>query len=243
MIVPSIDLMNGNAVQLVEGREKVVDAGDPRPIAAEFALVGELAVIDLDAALGRGENRAVIKDLLQLAPCRVGGGIRDVQSAVQWLDAGAQKVILGTAATPAVLNELPRERVIAALDVRDGRVAVEGWTRTTPATVEQRIDELRELVSGFLVTFIEGEGRMGGLPVERVRALVERAGAARLTVAGGVRAPEEIALADAAGADTQVGMALYTGAFDIAAGFCAPLRSDRPDGIWPNIVSDGESTS
>ena len=66
MMVPSIDLMNGSAVQLVEGREKVIDAGDPRPIAEQFALVGEVAVIDLDAALGRGNNRTVIRDLLQI---------------------------------------------------------------------------------------------------------------------------------------------------------------------------------
>ncbi len=104
MIVPSIDLMDGHAVQLVGGREKVLDAGDPLAVAEKFAVVGELAVIDLDAALGRGSNRDVMLELVRRYPCRVGGGIRTVEQALEWLDAGARKVILGTAATPEVLS-------------------------------------------------------------------------------------------------------------------------------------------
>ena len=69
MIIPSVDLMDGSAVQLVGGREKVLDAGDPIPIAERFRLAGEIAVIDLDAALGRGSNAPVIRDLLRIAPC------------------------------------------------------------------------------------------------------------------------------------------------------------------------------
>jgi len=238
MIIPSVDLMNGRAVQLLGGAEKVLDAGDPRPIAQTFGMVGEIAVIDLDAAMGRGSNEAVIRELLSLAPCRVGGGIREAGAAMRWLDAGARKVIIGTAAEPAVLRSLPRERVIVALDARDGEVVTEGWTRRTGVRVEQRMEELAPYVGGFLVTFVEREGRMQGLPVERVEALARRAGEARLTVAGGVRAPQDVAAADRAGADAQVGMALYTDAFDLAEGFCAPLRSDRPDGLWPTIVAD-----
>ncbi len=238
MIVPSIDLMDGNAVQLVGGKEKVLDAGDPIPIAERFGMVGEIAVIDLDAALGRGSNADRIRELVRMAPCRVGGGIRDVDAAIEWLDAGARRVILGTAATPEVLRELPRERVIAALDARDGEVVTEGWTRRTGDTVEARIAELRQYVSGFLVTFVEREGRMGGLPDERIAELARLAAPAKLTVAGGVRTPEDIAIADRAGCDAQVGMALYTGAFDLAAGFCAPLRSDRADGLFPTLVCD-----
>mgnify|MGYP006421886971 CR=1 FL=1 len=238
MMIPSIDLMGGSAVQLIGGKEKAIDAGDPRPIADRFGLVGEVAVIDLDAALGRGSNADTIRDLLPRARCRVGGGIRDAETALAWLDAGASKVILGTAATPAVLRELPRERVIAALDARDGSIVTEGWTKDTRVPIEARLPELRDLVGGFLVTFVEAEGRMGGVDAERIARLAELAAPARLTIAGGVRAPEDIAIADRAGADAQVGMALYSGAFDLAEGFCAPLRSDRPDGLWPTVVSD-----
>ncbi len=238
MIIPSIDIADGSTVQLVGGRDHALDAGDPRPIAEKFGLVGEIAVIDLDAARGIGSNKELIKELLAVAPCRVGGGIRDVETAIEWLDLGARRVILGTAATPQILRELPRDRVIAALDAHNNDIVVEGWTRSTGVRVEERIDELKELVSGFLVTFVEREGRMGGLPEDRVRELAERAGDARMTVAGGVRTPEDIAMADRANADAQVGMALYTGAFSLADGFCAPLKSDRADGLYPTVVTD-----
>jgi phosphoribosyl-ATP pyrophosphohydrolase len=238
MIIPSIDLMNGSAVQLIGGKEKSLDAGDPRPIADRFSLVGEIALIDLDAALGRGSNEPLMRELIARAPCRVGGGIRDAQTAIKWLDAGASKVILGTAARPEILRELPRDRVIVALDARDGEVVTEGWTKRTGASVEDRIMELREHAGGFLVTFVEREGRMQGLPMDRVERLVQLAGPAKLTVAGGVRTAADIAAADDAGADAQVGMALYTGAFDLAEGYCAPLRSDRSDGLLPTIVTD-----
>ncbi|MEO1277698.1 MAG: phosphoribosyl-ATP diphosphatase [Planctomycetota bacterium] len=243
MIVPSIDIMDGQAVQLVGGKEKALEAGDPRPLAERFGRVGEVSVIDLDAAMGRGSNAELIEELLAIAPCRVGGGIRDVETARRWLDAGARKVILGTAARPEILRELPRDRVIAALDGVDGRVVVEGWQAETGDLVEDRIDELRQYVGGFLITFVEIEGRMTGLPIERVRALAARCGDARLTVAGGVRSADDVREADEVGADAQVGMSLYTGAMGLADGFCAPLRSDRDDGLWPTIVSDERGTA
>ncbi|MCB1032801.1 MAG: hypothetical protein KDD47_03085, partial [Acidobacteria bacterium] len=154
MIIPSIDIMNGQAVQLVEGREKKINAGDPRPIAERFSKVGPIAVIDLDAALGMGDNAETIRELLEIAPCRVGGGIRDLDTAIAWLDAGAEQIIVGTAATPEFLSQLPKDRVIAALDARNDSVVVEGWTKDTGENLYQRIDELRDYVSGFLVTFV-----------------------------------------------------------------------------------------
>lgn len=239
MIIPSIDLQGGRAVQLVGGKAKAIDAGDPRPIAEKFARVGEVAVIDLDAAMGTGDNSEVIRDLLKIAPCRVGGGIRSEARAVEWLDAGARKVILGTAAKPELLRNLPRERVIAAVDSVDGAVVDQGWTNTTGAGLDEKINELSEYVGGFLVTFVEIEGRMTGLPPERVKAVVDRAGrGVRVTVAGGVKDPADVRAADEAGADVQVGMSLYSGAMSLGAGFCGPLVSDRTDGLWPTVVVD-----
>ena len=238
MIVPSIDLMDGQAVQLVQGRRKVLEAGDPRPIAERFGRVGEIAVVDLDAALGRGSNTGVIEELCRLAPCRVGGGIRDRDGALRWLDRGAAKVVLGTAAVPEVLEALPRDRVVAALDAWEGEVVVKGWTERTGRTVLDGMRELHGLAGGFLVTFVEGEGREGGFPRDRIGALVEAAGTSRLTVAGGITTPEEIAWLDAAGADAQVGMALYRGTLGLAEAFTAPLRSERHDGLWPTVVAD-----
>ena len=238
MIVPSIDLMDGQAVQLVQGRRKVLEAGDPRPIAERFGRVGEVAVVDLDAALGRGSNTAVIEELCRLAPCRVGGGIRDRDAALAWLDRGAAKVVLGTAAVPEVLEGLPRDRVVAALDAWEGEVVVKGWTERTGRTVLEGMRELRGLAGGFLVTFVEGEGREAGFPRDRIASLVEAAGTSRLTVAGGITTADEIAWLDRAAADAQVGMALYRGTLDLAEAFTAPLSSERPDGLWPTIVTD-----
>ena len=238
MIVPSIDLMDGCAVQLVGGREKALDAGDPRPLAERFRLAGEIAVIDLDAALGRGSNATVIRKLLRIAPCRVGGGIRDVDTAISWLDAGASKVILGTAATPEILRRLPRERVIAALDADGGEVVVEGWRKRTGRSVAERLPELNGLVGGYLVTSVEREGRLGGIDLEHAERLVSQAGDARVTVAGGITTTEEIAALDRLGADAQVGMAIYTGRLELADAIAAPLKSDRPDGLWPTVVVD-----
>ncbi|MHC4262353.1 MAG: phosphoribosyl-ATP diphosphatase [Planctomycetota bacterium] len=238
MIVPSIDLQNGNAVQLVGGEALELDAGDPRPLARCFGRVGEIAVVDLDAAIGTGKNTRSIEDLVGLAPCRVGGGIRSVETARAWLDRGATKVVLGTAATPEILRELPRERVVAALDARDGEVVVEGWRKGTGRGVAERMAELSPYVGGFLVTVVEREGRLGGIDEQLACSLKEAAGDATLTYAGGVTTADDIARLDRLGIDAQIGMALYKGLLGLAEGFAAPLTSDRHDGLWPTVVVD-----
>lgn len=238
MIVPSIDLMNAEAVQLIGGKEEALNAGDPRPIAKNFGLAGDIAVIDLDAALGQGSNKETILDLLKIARCRVGGGIRDVETAIEWLDAGAHKIILGTAARPEILRELPRDRVIAALDALEGEVVVEGWRKGTGKTIGEQMDELGDYVSGYLVTFVESEGRLKGIDLDRVAEVVAKAGGRKVTVAGGVTTLEEVAAIDKLGADCQVGMALYTKHMNLADGIAAPLRSDRADGLWPTVICD-----
>ncbi len=243
MIVPSIDLEAGQAVQLIGGAAKALDAGDPRPLARRFGRVGEVAVVDLDAALGRGSNSAVIEELIDLAPCRVGGGIRDVAAAISWLDRGAQKVVLGTAANPEVLAKLPPERVVAALDARHGEVVVEGWQKPTGRGVLERIAALRELVGGFLVTFVEREGRLGGTDLEFAKQIRDAAGPAAVTIAGGITAAEEVRELDRLGCEAQVGMALYAGKLGLAEAFAAPLTSDRPDRLWSTVVVDERGTA
>ena len=243
MIVPSIDLEAGHAVQLVGGAAKALDAGDPRPLASHYGRVGEVAVVDLDAALGKGSNAPVIEELIELARCRVGGGIRDVASAIAWLDRGACKVVLGTAARPEVLQELPRERVIAALDARDGEVVVEGWRKRTGRGVLERVAELRELVGGFLVTFVEREGRLQGTDLEFAKQIRAAAGDAAVTIAGGITTAEEVAELDRLACEAQVGMALYTDRLGLAEAVAAPLKSDRADGLWPTVVVDERGTA
>ena len=239
MLIPSIDLMQGRAVQLIGGRELAIDAGDPFALLDRFALLGEVAVIDLDAARGCGSNAEIIREMVRRARCRVGGGIRSAASALDWLDAGAERVILGTAATPQVLSALPRERVIAALDCEHGEVVVEGWQTRTGAGVLERMESLRGLAGGFLVTFVEREGRMGGTDLERARALVSAAGSGvRVTIAGGVTEAAEIAALDACGADAQVGMAIYDGRLDLADAFAAPSSLLCAGELCPTVVVD-----
>ncbi len=238
MIIPSIDIMDGQAVQLIGGKEKALEAGDPLKLAEEFGVAGEIAVIDLDAALGRGSNSEIIKQMLRIAPCRVGGGIRSVEKAREWLDAGAERIIIGTAANPEILAQLPRERVYAALDAVHGKVVIEGWQTQTDSHVQDRIEELRPYVHGFLVTFVEREGRLQGIDLDSVANLRKATGEVKLTVAGGVTTLQEIAAIDALSADCQVGMAIYTGRMTLADAVAAPLVSDRPDGLWPTIVVD-----
>jgi len=237
VIVPSIDLAGGRCVQLVGGERRALDAGDPWPWLRRFALAGEVAVVDLDAARGEGSQAELVRSLCRAARVRVGGGIRDLGSARAWLDAGAAQVVIGTAASRELCAALPRERVIVALDARDGEVVTHGWRRRSGRGVLERIEELRGACGGFLVTFVEREGRLGGTDLERAREVIAAAGQARVTIAGGVATAAEVAALDRAGADAQVGMALYTGRLSLADALAAPLASDRPDGLWPTVVA------
>lgn len=159
MIIPSIDLINGHA-----GTEM----GDPRALAEQFGVVGEIAVVDLDAAMEKGENKDVIIDLIKSGvQCRVGGGIRSVEAALFWLNLGATKVILGTAATPEILSKLPKDRVIAALDV-----VGDGLTTRSGRSVKEHIAELKPYVSGFWVTFVEHDGKLHSVDLETIKEVI-----------------------------------------------------------------------
>lgn len=239
MIVPSIDIMGGRAVQLRRGREFVLDAGDPVAWLDRFSVAGEVAVVDLDAALGTGSNAGLIRELVRRAPCRVGGGIRSLEAARTWLDAGATRVVIGTAATPEFCGALPRDRVMAAVDSERGRVVVDGWRMPTGQDTIDAVRRLAPTVGGFLLTQVEHEGAMSGFDLELVRAVVAAAGPARVTAAGGITSADEIGLLDRESVDAQIGMALYTGQLSLDEAVAAPLRETH-DGLWPTIVSDDD---
>ncbi len=242
MIIPSIDLVRGRAVQLRRGREFVLDGGDPMARLEQFAVAGEVAVVDLDAALGNGSNASLIREMVRRASCRVGGGIRDLDTARAWLDAGAARIMIGTAATPEFCGALPRDRVIAAVDAEHGQVVVEGWRTATGTSVLARIRALAPVVGGFLFTQVENEGAMGGFDFQAVEDAVRAAGQARLTAAGGITTATEVAQLDRIGADAQVGMALYTGRLPLGEAVAAPLAkpvdSQGGGGVWPTVVCD-----
>ena len=238
VIVPSIDIVAGRTVQLVGGEKQALDAGDPVAVLDRFSVAGEVAVVDIDAARGEGDNSEIVTDLCSRAPIRVGGGIRSVERAVHWLDAGAAKVVIGTAADERLLSGLPADRVVVALDARHGEVVTHGWRQGSGRDLLDSITRFRGLCGGFLVTFVEREGRLGGTDLDMARRVVDAAGSSRVTIAGGITDAGEIAELDRIGADAQVGMALYTGRLSLGEAVAAPLQSDRPDGLWPTIVVD-----
>ena len=237
MIVASIDLRGGKAVQLRQGRYPVLERDDVVALATQFGRLGEIAVIDLDAVFDEGENTELILQLCRLARCRVGGGIRDAERAKRYLRGGASSVIIGTAASPEVLAQLPRERVLVALDARAGIVAERGWRGTTGETPFERAQRLQHYCAGFLYTDIEREGMQGGIDLATAKRLREQV-EGTLTLAGGVTTCDEIAALDRLGIDAQVGMALYTGRLDAVEAVIATIDFARGGGLVPTIVCD-----
>jgi len=236
VIIPSIDLMEGRAVQLRRGTERVlVSDDDPLDLARRFAFYGEIAVVDLDAALGRGSNRDLVRALCRVAPCRVGGGLRSEADLIDLISCGAVKLIVGSAAAPELLSRLPREWLMVALDARDGRAVDDGWRRETGESPLARARRLAPYCSGFLFTQVEVEGTLRGVPLDRVRE-IRAAVPLPLTVAGGVAGLDDVRALEELGCDAQVGMALYTGRIDLDEALAA--RPDFARGPLPTIAQD-----
>lgn len=237
MLVPSIDIMNGKAVQLRQGKEFVLQSErDPIDLAREFNRYGEIAVIDLDAATGKGNNRELIRAICQVADVRVGGGIRDVETGRELLKAGASALIVGTMATPEFLNSFPRERVMVALDHVNNQVVDQGWARSTGETIWDRAERLTDHCNGYLVTFVEAEGGLGGMPMDAVTEVLDRL-KRPVTVAGGIAETSEVVAISGLGADVQVGMALYTGRINLAEAIVSSVKFDSKN-LIPTIVQD-----
>ena len=237
MIIPSIDLMDGKAVQLKQGKERVLtDERDPIELVQEFNRYGEVAVIDLDAALGKGDNLELIRRMCRHGDLRVGGGVRDKERGQELLRSGARSLIIGTAATPEFLQNFPADRVMVALDQAKGEVLDKGWTRGTGETIAQRAEKVAAYCSGFLCTFVEDEGCMKGIQEEQALSLAKSL-PHPITVAGGVAKGEEVARLSRAGLDVQVGMAMYTGHLDPVEVVVESLDFDKCPQI-PTVVLD-----
>jgi phosphoribosyl-AMP cyclohydrolase / phosphoribosyl-ATP pyrophosphohydrolase len=242
MIVASIDLRRGKAVQLQQGQRQVLARDDIEDLAARFGRLGEIAVIDLDAAFGEGDNTDLILRLCRIARCRVGGGIRDADRAKRYLRGGAASVIVGTAASAEMLSQLPRDRVLVALDERDGKVAVDGWRTPTKESAVERAQRLQAYCAGFLYTDIEREGMLGGIDLAAAQRIRERVEGS-LTFAGGITRVEEVVALDRLGIDAQVGMALYRGLVDPVDAFIAAVDFSKGNGLVPTIVCDSADNS
>lgn len=237
MLVPSIDIMNGKAVQLKQGKEFILESEvSPLVLARQFNRYGEIAVIDLDAAMGKGNNFELIEEICRNADVRVGGGIRDKETGVALLKAGAKRLIVGTKASPEFLGQFPKDQVMVALDHRGEVVVDQGWVNSTGETIWQRADRLAPYCSGFLTTFVEDEGCLQGMNIEAVKKLKD-ALPGQLTVAGGIKETAEVAAISALGIDVQVGMALYKGLVNPIDSVLQSIKF-AADGLIPTIVQD-----
>jgi len=219
MIIPCIDLMDGKVVQLVQGRDKALEGDAPLEMLRKFAAFPEIQVIDLDAAMGKGENSALVELLASRAKCRVGGGVRTADRARRLVDLGAHRVIVGTAAFTPALQEIAAavgpERILVALDSKGGKIVVKGWQEATDFTAEEVIGRLEPFCSGFLCTYVDKEGMLQGTDLDwfrRLRAATKH----ELTAAGGITTMDDVRELLRMNVHAALGMAIYTGRLDLA---------------------------
>ena len=237
MIIPSIDLMDGKAVQLKQGKEKVLEKDNVIELAKEFAKYGEIAVIDLDAAMGKGDNENLVKEICKVAKCRVGGGIRTLDKAKKMLALGAKKIIIGTAADEEFLSKLPKDKVLLAIDAKNGKISQKGWTEEINQTPLDFVNRFDNLCSGYLYTIVENEGMMKGTKIEEFEK-IRKATKKEIIAAGGISSIEEIVQLEKMDISSQLGMSIYTGAIDLKEAFVANLDFEKQNGLIPTIVQD-----
>jgi len=220
MLIPSIDLMGGRIVQLVQGEKLRLAFDDFEYWIEKFSRFPLVQLIDLDAAIRQGDNSALMEQIARRLPVQAGGGIHSIDRARRVLAAGARRVIVGSAlfssdgaVNTAFASDLAAaigtDQIVAGIDTKNGRIAVKGWKAQVELTPDDAIPQLQDYASAFLYTHVDGEGMMQGFPIDvaaRLRQLTMR----QLIVAGGIRSQEEVDALDALGADAVVGMAVYT---------------------------------
>jgi phosphoribosylformimino-5-aminoimidazole carboxamide ribotide isomerase len=232
MLIPSIDLMGGRIVQLVQGEKLKLAFDDFEYWIERFSKYPLVQLIDLDAAMRQGENRALIEMICKRLPCQVGGGLKTAADGRALLDAGAKRVIYGSSLFGAVeANEKRRHTLIKlefaeelkrslgeealcfSVDTKAGRVAVKGWKDSVDLTPEEAVTWLEDSCAAFLYTHVDTEGTMSGFPLD-VAAVLRACTAKQLIVAGGIKERAEVDALDAMGVDAVAGMAVYSGAME-----------------------------
>jgi phosphoribosylformimino-5-aminoimidazole carboxamide ribotide isomerase len=219
VIIPCIDLMGGKVVQLVQGREKALEADSPENMLRKFTAFPEIQVIDLDAAIGSGANDELTELLARKARCRIGGGVRSAGRAAKLIEQGAYRVIVGTAAfNRLVLEEIAQaigtERIVVALDSKHGKIVVKGWRESIDQKAEDVIREFEPYCGGFLCTYVDKEGMMQGTDLDWFRRL-RSATAHEITAAGGITTIADIEELQRLNIHAALGMAIYTGRLDL----------------------------
>lgn len=233
MLIPSIDLLGGRIVQLVQGEKLKLAFDDFDYWIERFQKYPLVQLIDLDAAMRQGENTALIEMICKRLPCQVGGGLKTAQDGQRLLDAGARRVIYGSSLfgpaadeaqkrrhkviqlefAAALKEALGEEALCFSVDTKGGKVAVKGWKDSVDLTPEEAITWLEDYCAAFLYTHVDTEGTMQGFPVD-VAAILRACTAKQLIVAGGIKQASEVAALDAMGVDAVAGMAVYSGVMD-----------------------------
>jgi phosphoribosylformimino-5-aminoimidazole carboxamide ribotide isomerase len=232
MLIPSIDLMGGRIVQLVQGEKLKLAFDDFEYWIERFSKYPIVQLIDLDAAMRQGENRSLIEMICKRLPCQVGGGLKTAEDGKALLEAGAKRIIYGSslfgAAEPGetrrhklirlefaedLKKTLGEETLVFSVDTKAGKVAVKGWKASVDLTPEEAITWLEDYSAAFLYTHVDTEGTMQGFPLD-VAAILRACTAKQLIVAGGIKARSEIDSLDAMGVDAVAGMAVYSGAME-----------------------------
>ena len=224
MLIPSIDLKNGAVVQLVQGERLAIEDPDVFHWVRRFASFPKVQVIDLDAAMGLGDNLGLVREIAGQLACRVGGGIRTVERARDVLAAGARQIIAGSALfkdgrpdldfAQQLADGVGLDQVIAAVDSRGGQVVIHGWKTALPLRAVDAVRALEPYCGEFLYTHVDSEGLMRGTDLDAIRD-VRGATTRRVTAAGGITTQAEIDELDALGVDSVVGMAIYTGKLNV----------------------------
>jgi phosphoribosylformimino-5-aminoimidazole carboxamide ribotide isomerase len=220
MLIPSIDLLGGQIVQLVQGEKLRLAFDDFEYWIEKFSKFPLVQLIDLDAAMRQGDNSKLVAQIAKRLPVQAGGGIHSVERAQQVLDAGAKRVIIGSAlfSTEGTVNTafaaslaaaVGAECIVAGIDTKNGKIAVKGWKAQVALTPDEAIPQLDPYAAAFLYTHVDGEGMLGGFPID-VATRLRKLTAKQLIVAGGIRSQQEVDALDALGADAVVGMAVYT---------------------------------
>ena len=226
MLIPSIDLMGGKIVQLVQGEKKALEFDDFDEWVEKFSGFPLVQLIDLDAAIGSGDNGPLVRDFVRRLPSQVGGGVRSLEKAREVLSWGARRVIVGSTLirdgkvdvqfAAELARAVGQENLIFAVDAKGGKVAIRGWRERTNLTAVQMMQELEQWCAGFLYTHVDTEGLMKGIPLDVIREL--RGVTSRtLIAAGGISSQEEVDELTRMNVDCVVGMAVYTGKLDVAA--------------------------
>lgn len=224
MIIPCIDLMDGKVVQLIGGREKALEGKPPDEMLQLFARFPQIQVIDLDAAMGRGDNTDIVRHLASHATIRAGGGVRSAARAAELLEQGAYRVIVGTAAfthdgpdfafLSGLSNAIGHDALTLALDSRAGHIVVKGWRESTRFTAAELLGQLEPYCSGFLCTYVDGEGMLQGTDLDWFANLRARTGH-ELIAAGGITTLDDIRALSSLDIHCALGMSIYTGRLNL----------------------------